>query len=159
VLVVRSYKAGLPGVRAANPDVRLSLGHDPAFGAEPVLWVEYPKPTGDPAARDVWCDAETRDWSARRAISFRTKPERAIKLSVSFFDRNRVVYTAWLELRGGVAQPASIAFDEMRPNPYFQPPDARVGAPIDVSQVEGIAFAPHDPAAGRLALSPFVLIE
>lgn len=76
---------------------------------------------------------------------------------MSFLDRNRVAYTTWTELKGGVWQAVGIPFDEMRPNPYFQPPDAKTGAPIDVSEVKSIAFAPQDRTAGRFTISRFVL--
>ena len=36
------------------------------------------------------------------------------------------------------------------------PPDARTGAPIDVSDVAFIAFAPQDHTSGRLAVATFV---
>jgi len=45
------------------------------------------------------------------------------------------------------------------PNPYFQPADARTGGPIDVSDVAGIAFAPHDQISGRLAITRFVVVK
>jgi Carbohydrate binding domain (family 11) len=85
------------------------------------------------------------------------QPAHAVRLSVSFLDRNRVAYTTWTELKGGVWQSVRIPFDEMRPNPYFQPPDAKTGSPIDVSDVKGIAFAPHDQTAGRLTIGKFVV--
>ena len=62
-------------------------------------------------------------------------------------------------LQEGVWQSIRISFAEIRPNPYFQPPDARKGAPIDVSEVNGLGFAPQDKTAGRLAISRFVVIE
>jgi hypothetical protein len=51
-----------------------------------------------------------------------------------------------------------IAFADIRPNPYFQPPGAKTGAPIDVSAVERIGFAPQDPAAGRLAIGAISVV-
>jgi hypothetical protein len=158
VIVIQDYGAGLSRIHAANPDVRLSLGRDPAVADEAVLSVEYPAPTADPAGRDVWCEAEHHDWSAGRAISFRIKPDHAVKLSVSFFDRNRVAYTAWAELQGGVWQPVQISFDQLRPNPYFQPPDAKTGAPLDIREVKGVAFAPHGQTTGRLSVGKFLLL-
>ena len=159
MIVIRGYDQGVSGVHAANPDVKLSVGRDSELAGELVLLVDYPQPTGDPAGRDVWCDAETTDWTAGRAISFRIKPAAPVKLSLSFLDRNRVAYTTWIELQGGAWQPVSISFDEMRPNPYFQPPDAKTGLPIDVSDVRSIGFAPQDRTAGHLAISKFVVIE
>lgn len=52
-----------------------------------------------------------------------------------------------------------IPFDTVRPNPYFQPPDAKKGSRIDVSDVKFIAFAPQDKAAGRLMIDSFVLAK
>ena len=76
--VIRSYEDGLPGVRAANPEVELSVGRDPELAEQAVLLVGYPEPTNDPAGRDVWCDAQQREWSAQRALSFRIRPEQAL---------------------------------------------------------------------------------
>jgi hypothetical protein len=123
--VIRAYTDGLSGVRAANPDLHLSVGRDPAGPDERVLIVEYPAPTDDPAGRDVQCDAESRNWTAGRAISFQIKPAHAVMFSLSFFDRNRVAYTTWTDLEGGVWQRVRIRFDDIHPNPYFQPPDAK----------------------------------
>lgn len=157
VVIIQAYKDGLSGVRAASPDVHLSVGRDLAIPDEPVLFVEYPAPGGDPAGRDVQCDADNQDWTGGRAISFHIKPAHAVRLSVSFLDRNGVAYTTWAELTGGVWQRVRIPFDEIHPNPYFQPPDAKTGTPIDVSAVKGIAFAPHDQASGRLAIGRVVV--
>ena len=157
MIVIQAYNDGLSGVRAANPDVHLSLGRDPSVSEERVLLVEYPVPTKDPAGRDVQCAAEHQDWTSGRAIFFQIKPTHPVKLSLSFIDRNRVAYTAWRELKGGVWQLVRIPFDEIRPNPFFQPPDAKTGAPLDVSEVKGIAFAPHDQTSGALAIGKFVV--
>jgi hypothetical protein len=157
VIVIQAYDNGLAGVRAANPDVHLSVDRDPSISDEHVLLVEYPAPTGDPAGRDVQCAAENQDWTGGRAISFQIKPSHPTRLSVSFLDRNRVAYTAWTELKGGVWQVVRIPFDEIRPNPFFQPPGAKTGAPLDVSEVKGIAFAPHDQTSGRLTIGKFVV--
>lgn len=159
VAIVHDFGTGLAGVHAANPEVKLRVAQDTALAGESVLLVDYPPPNDNPASRDVRLDAGTRNWTAGSAISFRVRPEHATRLSVSFLDRNHVAYTAWRDLQEGVWQQIRIAFAEIRPNPYFQPPDARSGAPIDVSDVNGVAFAPQDKAAGRLAISRFVLIE
>jgi Carbohydrate binding domain (family 11) len=159
VVVIQAYRNGLAGVRAANPDVRLRVDRDPSMPDEPVLIVDYPAPTKDPAGRDVQCVAENRDWTGGRAIAFQVKPDRPIRLSVSFLDRNRVAYTARTDLKGDVWQQIRIPFDEIRPNPFFQPPDAKTGAPIDVSEVTGLGFAPQDATAGRLAIGRFVVSQ
>jgi hypothetical protein len=158
-IVIRSYADGLAGVRSANPQMKLSVTRDPAVSNGAVLLVEYPAASGNPAARDVWCEAEYVDWTAGHALVFQAKPDHAMRLSVSFMDRNRVAYTGWSELRAGEWQTVRIAFAQVKPNPYFQPPGAQTGAPLDVSEVKAIGFAPQDPGAGRLALSPFVIAD
>jgi hypothetical protein len=138
VIFIQSYEKGGSGVRANNPEVKVRIATDSALPNEPVLLVEYPAPTGDPAGRDVWCDAENHDWTAGTGLSFQIKPTNREKLSVSFFDRNHVVYTTWVDLQGGTWQSVRIAFADMRPNPYFQPPDAKVGAPLDLRAIKGL---------------------
>src|SRR5687768_137429 len=58
VVVVHAFKEGLPGVRAVNADVRLSIASDPGVPRETLLVVDYPAASDDPAARDVQCAAE-----------------------------------------------------------------------------------------------------
>ena len=159
VAIIHDYRSGLAGVHAANPEVKLRVDRDTALAGESVMLVDYPAPNDNPASRDIHLDVANGNWTAGTAISFRVRPEHATKLSVSFLDRNHVAYTAWRELQAGVWQSVRIPFAEIRPNPYFQPPDARTGAPIDVSEVNGLGFAPQDKAAGRLAISRFVVIE
>ena len=155
-LVIHTFDGGLDGVSAASPGVRLSVTRDASIGQQ-VLLVEYPEPTSDPAARDIRCAAQNQNWSAGKAIEFRIKPDHPLRLSLSFIDRNGVVYTAWNELKGGEWQSIRIGFDEIRPNPYFQPPGAKTGAPIDVSDVKFVAFAPQDKTPGRLSIGTFVV--
>ena len=156
-LVIQAYNDGLAGVRSRNPDVHLSLGKDSSVSEERVLLVDYPEPTKDPAGRDVQCTAEHQDWTGERAISFQIKPNHPVVLSLSFIDRNGVVYTARRDLKGGEWQKVRIPFDEIRPNPFFQPPNAKTGAPLDVSEVKFIAFAPQDQTSGSLAIGKFVV--
>ena len=153
-LSFKPYKDELSRVCTANPDVHLSVGRDPIAADQPVLLVEYPAPTGNAAARDVRCDAEIRTGRPAGTISFQVKPANPLRLSVSFLDRNGVAYTAWTNLQGGVWQVVRIPFAEIRPNPYFQPPGAKTGAPLDVSDVKWIAFAPQDQASGRTGDRP-----
>jgi hypothetical protein len=156
VVVIQGYENGLDGVRAVNPELRLRIDR---ANDQRVLIVEYPPPTGEPAARDVQCAAVARDWSGGSGIAFRIKPDHDTRLSVSFFDRNHVVYTAWRDLKGGDWQLVRIAFAEIQPNPFFQPPDARTGSAIDVRDVPFLAFAPQDKTSGQLSISRFVVTK
>jgi Carbohydrate binding domain (family 11) len=152
MIVVRSFDEILAGVQAIAA-IRLRTSRDATIGNESVLLVDYPARTTDPAARDVHCTTEARDWTGGRAIAFRVRPDQPTRLSVSFLDRNHVAWTAWLDLHAGEWQSVRIAFDTLRPNPFFQPPGADTSRPIDVSDNAAIGFAPQSPGAGRLAMS------
>jgi len=158
VVVIQSYSAGLASVRA-SADVKLSLQRDEASTNEAVLSVDYPAASGNPAGRDVWCDAETTDWSAGKAIAFRIKADHPMRLSMSFIDRNGVAYTAWVDVAGRAWQDARIPFAAIRPNPYFQPPGSNTKAPLDVSAVARIGFASQDQQAGRFTISRIVVLD
>lgn len=145
-------------VRSANPDIELTIALDDESD-EPALSVAYPESTGNPAGRDVWCDADARNWTAGRAISFAVRPDRALRLSVSFLDTNRVAYTYWLDLTGGEWQTVEIPFAEIKPNPYFQPPGTDKSAPLDVSDVARIGFAPQTPGAGHLTIGRLLIVR
>jgi len=61
---------------------------------------------------------------------------------------------------GGTAwQSIPVPLSEMRPNPYFQPSDARRGASLDVSDVVDIGLARQDSASGRLAVGRIVVVR
>jgi carbohydrate binding protein with CBM11 domain len=159
VVIIQAYEDGLAGIRTASPDVHVRVETEPLLSGERVLIVEYPAPGDNPAERDVRCTATQSDWTSGNAIAFQVRPDHALRLSVSFLDRNHVAYTAWRELKGGEWQEVRIPFAEIRPNPFFQPPDARTGQPVDVSEVGFIAFAPQDKTSGRLAIGRFVVTK
>jgi hypothetical protein len=157
VIAIQTFERGLSAVRCTNRDVKLRLEHDPTLPGKAVLVVDYPPRTEQPAGRDVWCDAENVDWTAARAITLQVRADQSIRLSVSFLDRNRIAYTSWADLPAGAWQTVRIPFESVRPNPYFQPPGADTSAPIDVSRVERIGFAPQSAAAGRLTIGQIVV--
>jgi hypothetical protein len=157
MISLNTYGSQLAGVRSASS--LLEVLPDPLKAGDWVLLVEYPSETDDPADRDVWFDVDVQDWTSARWLSFRIRAERDLKLSVSFFDRNQVAYTAWVNVSGGAWSDVQLRLDEMRPNPYFQLDDAKQGAPIDVRLVTGLGVAPHDELAGSFTVSRFALQE
>jgi hypothetical protein len=159
VIVIQSFERGVSAAHSANPDVKLRVDRDATLSGEWILSVDYPAPTGNPAGRDVWCDADNPDWTSGRAIAFQAKSEHPMRLSMSFLDRNRVAYTTWIDLAGDAWQSVRVSFDAIRPNPFFQPPGANKDAPIDVSEVTRIGFGTQDPNAGRFAISRLVVVD
>ena len=158
VMIIRAFDEQLLGIRAANPAVRLTMGHESALPNQRVLSVEFPAAAG-PASRDVWSDAQIHDWTTARAIAFKARPDNSLRISVSFMDRNRVAHTAWADLEGGKWQAVDLPFARIKPNPYFQPPEANTRALLDLSDVKAIGFAPQTPEAGRLAITEFTVID
>jgi len=159
MIVIQGYGQGLAGVRCGNPEVRLSLSRELTPAGETVLVVDFPASTGKPAERDVWCEAENRDWSSGRGVAFQVKPDQPMRFSVSFMGTNGVAYTAWWHVDGGQWQPIEMSFAEIKPNPYFQPPGANLDSPIDVGDVKRLGLAPQLKESGRIAVSKFVLVE
>lgn len=157
VAVIQDFARGLAAARALSPSVQLRVEREATIRGEHALIIDYPRPSNNPAARDVWCDADERNWARGRAISFEIKSVHPTRVSVSFLDKNGVAYTSWADLRDTTWQTVRVMFDQIRPNPYFQPPNAKVGAAIDVSDVRGIGFAPQDQLAGRLVIGTIVL--
>lgn len=155
---IQDYARQLQAVHSANPELKLAFTQDPSLHSERVLLVTYPAQNADPAGRDVWCDAEVQDWSPGSGLAFQVKADKAIKLSVSFQDRNHVAYTTWIPLSGGEWQRVELKFSELEPNPYFQPPNAKSGAPLDVSLVKRLGFAPVDEDGGQLSVGKWMLL-
>ena len=118
VMVIQAYTDGLAGVRAASPDVHLSVGRDASIPDEPVLMVEYPAPSNNPASRDVQCAAEHQDWSAGQAIQSTRSCREA--LGVVLGSESRRLY----DLDGIEGRRVAIGSHSVRrdaPDPYFQP--------------------------------------
>ena len=127
--------------------MKLRVDRDSTAGGEPVLLIDYPARSSDPAGRDVYFEAAHRD-GQREA---RSAPHQfiACNLGVRLVSRpeSRCVHRVdGIEARRGTRSGSGSAmFGE---NPYFQPPDANRGAPLDVSDVGGIGLAPQDSASG-----------
>ena len=156
--VLQGFERGTDVVRA-RPAVTLRVVTDAEIPTERVLVVDYPPPGEDPASRDVWIDTEHRDWSKARAIEFEVRAAHPTRISVSFMDRNRVVYTTWSDLPHANWRTIRVVFDSIQPNRYFQPPDAIQGRKLDVSDMSGLALAPQDTTAGTLWIRKVLLVS
>jgi hypothetical protein len=157
-VVLQAFERGTDIVRA-RPAVTLRVVTDVEIPTERVLVVEYPPPSDDPASRDIWIDTEQRDWSKGRAIEFEARSEHPTRLSISFLDGNRVAYMSGTDLPGTGWHTVRVVFDSIRPNPYFQPPDAKQGAKLDVRDVGGVGVSPQDRSAGRLWIRKLLLVR
>lgn len=158
-VLVHDFTQGLYGVRALNSAVKLRVDRDSNVGDEPVLVIDYPAPDADPASRDVAFDVENRNWTSGHALQLRLKPSHPIRISVSWLDRNRVAYTWWSELRDTGWQTLRVPFGEIKPNPYFQPPGAKLGSSLDVSDVRYMALSPQDSSSGELAIARISVVK
>ena len=157
-VVLQAFERGTDIVRA-RPTVTLHVVTDAEIPTERVVVVEYPPPGADPASRDVWIDTEHRDWSKARAIEFEVRALHPTRISVSFIDRNRVVYTTWSDLLHTSWHTVRVVLDSIQPNPYFQPPEAMKGRKVDVSDMSGLALAPQDTTAGTLWIRKVLLVS
>ena len=67
--------------------------------------------------------------------------------------------TSWTDLPGSGWHTVRVVFDSIRPNPYFQPPQARKGSKLDVREMSSLGLAPQDKAAGRLWIRKLLLVR
>src|SRR5262245_15422572 len=96
--VIQGFMSGTAAVHTRNPDVKLSVERDPASSSERILVVDYPPSSNDPSARDVAFDLDERNWTRGRELVFQIKSAHPSRISISFLDRNHVVYTTWSDL-------------------------------------------------------------
>lgn len=146
-------------VKVATTNVLAVVGADASLPGQRVLTVTYPAASSNPAARDVQIAAEKTDWSSGQGLVFKARAEHPMRISVSFIDRNHVAYTALVNLTSSNWEDVAIAFDQIEPNPNFQPPDAKKGSAMDVSDVKFIAFAPQEKGAGRVSVTAFTVVK
>jgi len=98
------------------------------------------------------------DLSKAGALRIPVKSSVAQDVQIAIKDKYNVQYvtkfpatTAWSD--------AIIPVGSFAKDPYYTPPDAIPGNPMDLSETKGINFAPQNPGASVLTIGPVVWIE
>jgi len=98
------------------------------------------------------------DLSKAGAIRFKAQSTVAGEVQIAVLDNNKVQYiakfpvtTAWTDV--------TLNLSTLQKDPYYTPPDAILGKPMDLSVVKGMNFAPQAPGPSVLSIGPVVWLE
>jgi len=133
---------GKPARSSERSQVSLSLAPGDQGGS--ALSVSYRCSGDEPQGLlDVWYDLGSVDFRSAKKLTLRVKPDSALSLSVSFLDGNHAGYTQQPSpLAAEVWQTVELPLDAFRHNPYG-PPGDKPGAPVELSGVHALGFAPR----------------
>ena len=89
-----------------------------------------------------------QDWRGAQSLSLEVYTEAPTAIFVSFNDANQNSYSAVApKTKGGAWETVSIPFSKFKLDEYYQPPEAKEGAPQDLSKIETFNIAPKTPGA------------
>jgi len=159
-VLVQDYEPGSPASKpSASTEVsRVNIALAPGEKGGNALSVDYGcSGTEQRASLDVWSETRVRDWTQAGVLSFRIKPDSAMRLSVSFLDANHAGYTQKTQpLVAGSWQSVSLLLEQFRLNP-FGPQGNEPGRPVDFSGVQALGFAPEGCSNGHFLIDDFSL--
>ena len=91
-------------------------------------------------AGEVWGG---QDWRGSKALELEVDTREPLQFQVGFNDANQNAYVAQSDpTRGKGWEKIEIPFDHFTLNPFYQPPGARKGAPLDLSHIETFNLSP-----------------
>jgi hypothetical protein len=159
-LVLRNYEGdaaiGKPAPATDSSSVLLALvpGEPSGSALSVTCTCSGPEPR---ANLDVWATLPGSDLRGASSLTFRIKPDSALALSVSFMDGNHTGYTQQTEpLTPGAWQKVVLPLYKFWHNP-FGPPGDKPGAPLDLSRVDALGFAPRACEPARFLIDDFQL--
>lgn len=95
----------------------------------------------------------TGDLSKAGALVIKTKSVPPGKVQMAMKDKYNVQYVAFFEAPGDWAD-VNIPLGSFVKDPYYTPPDAVPGHPMDVSAVSGMNFSAQNPGKSVLSIGP-----
>ena len=113
-----------------------------------------------------WCGAWMRvgdgwggmDWSSAKTLSLRVKSERPEQLSFAFNDANQCAYTVDLPITQGKGwETLSVPMKAFKLNEYYQPPQAKKGAALDLTHIESCNVGLRTPGKGSVKVDDVAL--
>lgn len=139
----RAYGVFTDGKKGS--DLRLDVVRDPERAERQIIDLHYDLKAGG------WCGVwlrcgdewEGQDWSKGRKFVFTVHTTEALSLEFGFNDVNGNAYVALApQTKGNGWETLSFPLDSFQLNPYWQPPEAKKGAPRDLSSIETFNIAP-----------------
>lgn len=129
--------------------ISFAMDKDPEKG--PVLKIDYI------LAQNSWCGlyrhSVNQNWSSAKNVNVWAKGSSNLVVRFSILDANKVSYVADMNLTPEW-QEIKIPISSMKKNPYYQPPEAIQGKPLDLSNVQQIQFEPQTQGKGSFMIGP-----
>jgi hypothetical protein len=130
----------------AGSKISFTLGTDPEVTEGSVAKFKYSlKPDG-------WCGYWMRsgdlwggqDWSGAKKVTCKIYSQEPLFIEFGFNDANQNAYVAHFPMTQGKGwETLSIPFDKFDLNEFYQPPEGKKGAALDLSHIETFNIAPH----------------
>jgi hypothetical protein len=100
------------------------------------------------------------DWSKAKTLNLRVESSQPETLSVAFNDANQVAYTVDLPTTKGKGwETLSIPMGAFEVNKYYQPPQAKKAAVLDLSRIESFNVGLHNAGKGSIKVDDLTLGE
>jgi Carbohydrate binding domain (family 11) len=101
-----------------------------------------------------------QDWSGGKAIRMLIYCKDPVVMGLAIQDKNHNQYSASApSTKGGSWEKVEVPIDSFKLDPYYTPPNAVKGAPMDLSQVIQIQFQPKVTGEETLAISDVTLVK
>jgi sialate O-acetylesterase len=105
----------------------------------------------------LWRNA-SYDLSGKKKMIFQARATLPGEVQVALKDKWNVQYVAKVQVRFKQWTKIKISFSDFEKDPYYTPPNAEPGHPMDFSQVSGMNFGPQAKGKGEIWIGP-VLAE
>ncbi len=100
-----------------------------------------------------------QDWSAGKYLTLKVKSDKPVDLQLAFNDANQNAYVGpTLHADGtGRWQTLKAPLSLFKLNPYYQPKDAKKGAPLDLSHIDTFNLGVESPGEGSFLVDEVLL--
>lgn len=95
-----------------------------------------------------------KDLSAAGSLVFSAKASPPGEIQIALHDKYNVQYVANVAIPSDRWSDVSVPLSAFQKNPYYQPPDAKQGNPMDLSETKNLNIAPATPGKGTFWIGP-----
>jgi hypothetical protein len=100
-----------------------------------------------------------QDWSAGKSLTLRVQAAAPVDLELAFNDANQNAYLApAVHYDGKGWQTLTVPLAGFQLNAYYQPPEAKKGAPLDLSHIETFNIGVKTTGQGRFLVDDVSLL-
>lgn len=101
-----------------------------------------------------------QDWSGGKTLKLRVRSDAPVDLELAFNDANQNAYTApAVHYDGKGWQTLAVPMAGFHLNEYYQPPESKKGAPLDLGRIESFNIGVKSSGSGRVYVDDVVLYK